>query len=43
VDAVGWSAYLREAFGSPIVIFALAFALIAAIGAPIFALADKIN
>ena len=39
----GWPHYVREALRSPIVIFALASALIAAVGAPLFALNDVIN
>jgi hypothetical protein len=41
--AASWRDYVRRALKSPIVIFALAFAVIAAIGAPFFALSDKIN
>jgi len=39
----GWPRYVRQALRSPIVIFALASALIAAVGAPLFALSDVIN
>ena len=38
-----WREYFREALRSPIVILALASAVIGAIGAPLFALSDKIN
>jgi hypothetical protein len=37
------SSHLREALRSPMVIFALAVALIAAVGAPLFAVSDLIN
>jgi hypothetical protein len=39
----GWREYFREALKSPIVIFALASAAIAAIAAPLFALSDLIH
>ena len=38
-----WGNYLRQALKSPIVIFALAFGVIVAIGAPLFALGDLIK
>jgi hypothetical protein len=38
-----WRQYFRDALKSPIVIFALASAVIAAIGAPFFALSDSIR
>jgi len=38
-----WRDYFREALKSPIVIFALCFTVVAAIGAPLFALSDVIN
>jgi len=38
-----WREYFREALRSPIVILALLSGVVAAIGAPLFALSDKIN
>jgi hypothetical protein len=35
--------YCRQALKRPMVIFALGFAVVAAIGAPLFALGDVIN
>jgi hypothetical protein len=41
-DQGRWRDYLRKALRSPVVIFALGFAVIAAVGAPLFALSDMI-
>jgi hypothetical protein len=38
-----WQNHFRETLKSPLVLFALACAIIAAIGAPLFALSDVIN
>jgi len=38
-----WREYFRDALKSPIVMFALMCAVVAAIGAPLFALSDKIS
>jgi hypothetical protein len=38
-----WRHYFHEAMKSPLVVFALAFALVTAVGAPLFALSDVVR